>query len=226
MSKPSQPRWSTLDDLRERLETADLIPSQEPLRDRLAGRFDLLTGIGIASIADLRSRLKDRRSVEKLAHDSTVEVDYLMLLRRAVNSFHPKPRPLRTFAWLDHDVLTALEAVGVKNSGQLGRATENGPVELAEQAGVPTAELATLSSVAGLLRVQWVSPNFGRALVAAGFPSARAVAQADPDVLSRAVAAANEEGGFYNGTVGLRDIARVVDAARYVPWITQGNDAA
>ncbi len=217
MPSPSQEPALTLDELRARLEATDLIPSQEPLLDRITERFALLAGTGITSVSDLQARLKDRRSVDALADESSVDADYLMLLRRAVRGFYPKPKPLRAFDWVGHDVIMALEDVGVRNSQQLHEATATGIEELTEQAGVPVAELSTLAALSDLVRVQWVSPTFARALVAAGVPSAAMVAQADPRVLCEAVARANEEERFYKGVVGLRDIERLIDAAGYVP---------
>lgn len=223
--KPHPKPCTSLDDLRARLEAIDLIPSQEPLRERIAERFALLARAGINSVVDLQSRLKSRRSVESLAADSGIDEDYLVLLRRAVQGFYPRPRPLRAFDWVDENVIAALEAAGVKNSQQLNAATEEGLAELAERAHVPVSELAPLAALCELVSVQWVSPSFARALVAAGFPSSAAVAQADPDLLCRAVATANGDGRFYKGSIGRRDISRVIDAAGYVPSVNSVNDS-
>ena len=41
---------------------------------------------------------------------------------------------------------------------------------------------------------------------------------ADPQTLHTATARANDSSRFYRGSVGLRDIRRVIQAARYVSW--------
>ena len=69
--------------------------------------------------------------------------------------------------------------------------------------------------------MQWTSPTFARVLVAAGIDGAAALAEADADALCAAVAAANEDARYYRGKVGLRDIKRLIEAARYVAAATQ-----
>ena len=216
MPRPSPKQFESLDDLRERLESTDLIPSQEPLREQIAERFALLSRAGIETIANLQASLKGKRSIEPLAELSGVDPEYLVLLRRAVNGFHPKPRPLREFDWVPLGVVTALEEAGVKNSTQLHDAAQTGLADLVKRTGVSQDELSELVVLSGLVRVQWVSPTFARALVAAGFPTPEAVRLADPDQLHEAVVAANEGARYFRGTVGLRDIRRLVDAAAYV----------
>lgn len=215
MPSPFEKRCVDLDDLRARLQSTDLIPSQEPLLDGIAERFALLAGTGITSVSDLQAALRDRGSISSVADASGVDAEYLVLLRRAVRGFYPKAKPLRAFDWVDRDVITALEEVGVKNSRQLHQAADTGLTELAEQAGISVAELSALVALADLVRVQWVGPTFARTLLAAGYSSTAMVAEADPDTLREAVATANEEGRFYKGAIGRRDIKRVIDAAAY-----------
>lgn len=88
---------------------------------------------------------------------------------------------------------------------------------MARKAGLDVKDIAECLALSDLSRIQWVSPAFARVLIAAGYPSAKKVAGANPEVLSRAVTEANEGAGFYKGKVGLRDIKRLVASARYVP---------
>jgi hypothetical protein len=74
-----------------------------------------------------------------------------------------------------------------------------------------------LLSISDLCRIQWVSSSFARALVAAGAADAAAVAAANPETLFEVIKKANRNAKYYKGTVGLRDVKRLVVAARYVP---------
>ncbi len=208
-------RCVTLAELAERLRTTDLVPSQRPLLERTDERLAELAVAGVASVADLRARLEYMSSVPAVATVSGVDEDYLVLLRRAVRGFYPRPRPLRAFDWIGPESMAALASVGITDSEQLRLATRSGPVALAERSGVAVATIAELAELTDLVRVQWVNPSLARALVAAGYPSASALAAADPTELALALAAANERRRFFDATIGERDLGRIVDAAGY-----------
>lgn len=208
-------RCVTLPELAERLRTTDLVPSQRPLLDGIDERLAQLAAAGITSVADLRARLESMSAVPAVATVSGVDEDYLVLLRRAVRGFYPRPRPLRTFEWISSESIAALASAGIANSEQLRLATCSGPAQLAERSGVAAATIAELGELADLVRVQWINPTLARALIAAGYPSASAIATADPTELARALAAANRRRRFFDATIGERDLGRMIDAAGY-----------
>lgn len=205
------------DAVRERLQGTDLIPSQEPLLDGLAEKMISITGAGVTSLADLRSALKTEKSLASLSKNSGVDVGYLQLLRRVINGYFPKPRPLREIDWLGVDVVNSLKTAGIGNTRQLFDAASAGVTGLAERTGIEQKHAGELFAISDLCRIQWVSLNFARVLVAAGFTSADAVAKANPEALSKAIETANLDAKFHKGKVGLRDIRRLVAAAGYVP---------
>lgn len=203
--------------LQERLENTDLIPSQEPLLDGLADKMAALRTAGITSLATLRVALKTPKSLASLSKNSGIDSNYLRLLRRAINGFCPNPRPLREIDWLDNSVLVKLKKAGVTNTRQMIDATSSGATGLAEKTGIDVGDVTELLAISNLCRIQWVSPTFARVLVAAGAPSAEAVAKADPEALFQAIGKANQGAKFYKGKIGLRDVRRLVTAATYVP---------
>ncbi len=165
----------------------------------------------------LSARLKSKKLLVSLAEESGIGADYLVLLRRAVEGFFPKPQPLKVFYWVDNETVDKLEKSGVKNTRQLYEAAAADPNVLAENAGLESTDLSELVALADLSRVQWVSPTFARTLLVADFSSAAAVHRAAPEALCEAIMQANENERFYKGKVGLRDIKRLITAARYVP---------
>jgi len=206
-----------LDALQDRLQSTDLIPSQEPLLDRLSENMTSLTGAGIQSLADLRLALKTTKSLEELAKKSGVEVGYLQLLRRAINGFFPKPKSLKEIDWLGDGLIAKLNKAGLKNTKHLFELTSDNKADLIKETGVDQEKFNELSAIADLCRIQWVSPTFARVLVAAGFDNAHAIAAADPEAVFNAMEEANKGARYYKGKVGLRDVARLVSAAKYVP---------
>ncbi len=208
---------TNLDDLQTRLQATDLIPSHQPLLEGMAKKMGLLKKAGVNSLTDLRARMKSKKSLASLADDSGVDPDYLVLLRRVVEGFFPKPQALKVFDWLEKNTVVKLEKVGVSNTLQLFETASSGADALVKNAGLKKKDLSELIALSDLSRVQWVSPTFARVLVVAGFTKAAAVAKAKPEVLYDAIMRANEDALFYKGKVGLRDIKRLVVAATYVP---------
>jgi hypothetical protein len=203
--------------LRKRLESTDLIPSHAVLLEGIGPKFSALEKAGCKTVRELRSSLKNAKTLAKLAAESGVEAEYLGLLRRAVEGFFPKPQPMAAFDWVPRFVLQRLSRAGIESTLQLHHAAKTDPHALANGTGLTPKELAEPVALADLSRVQWTSPTFARVLVAAGYDSAAKVADADPEELCSAVAAANEGGRYYNGKLGLRDIKRLVVAAGYAP---------
>jgi hypothetical protein len=109
-------RSTSLDDLQARLEATDLIPSHQPLLDGLTKKMGALKKAGAKSVAELRTRLKSKKSLASLADGAGIDPDYLVLLRRVLEGFFPKPQPLKVFDWLDEDTVVKLEQAGVKNT--------------------------------------------------------------------------------------------------------------
>jgi len=206
---------TSLENLQTRLKNMDLIPSLQPLLDGLNKKMDAFKKVGIKSIADLRTRLKGKKSLLSLAEDSSINPDYLVLLRRAVEGFFPKPQPLRVFDWLDKDTVEKLDQAGIKNTKQLYEASSSGIDRLAKKAKLEKRSLSDFLTISELSRIQWVSPTFARTLVSAGFTSAAMVAAADSEFLYEAILRANDNSRFYKGKVGLRDIRRLIEAAAY-----------
>jgi hypothetical protein len=206
-----------LEALQDRLQSTDLIPSQRPLLDGLAEKSTSIRKSGVASLADLRRALKTEQSLTSFSEISGVDVSYLRLLKRAINGFTPKSRPLKAFDWLDAEIVKKLNDAGIRNTRHIFEATGGVAAELARSAGISRQVALDLLSISDLCRIQWVSPSFARALVEVGAATAADVAAANPEALFEALKTANCNARFYKGTVGLRDIKRLVTAARYVP---------
>ncbi|MEM8681974.1 MAG: DUF4332 domain-containing protein [Pseudomonadota bacterium] len=203
--------------MQKRLQSTDLIPSQEPLLEGLAKKMSSIRKAGVQSTADLRTALKTKKSLASLAESSGLDTGYLQLLRRTINGFFPKPRPLKDIDWLDKKTLNGLNKAGIKDTREIFEEASGGAAKLAGRTGADRKALLEFVKISDLCRIQWVSPTFARVLVAAGYNNAAAVAAADSEALCNAISAANENAKFYKGRIGLRDVRRLVAAAAYVP---------
>ncbi len=209
----------SLADLAARLEGSDLIPSQQPLLKGLRTTTAALRKGGIASVADLRRELKKPSSLSVLAARSGIEEGLLVLLRRTVEGWFPKPPALSDFPRADRSAVEALGREGMKDARALfeAAASRGSRRTLAARTGASLSALDELAGLADLSRIQWVSPGFARLLHDAGYTHAAAVAAADPTRLHSAIITKNADGRPYHGTIGRRDIARLVVLAKALP---------
>ena len=208
----------SLDDLRKRIEDTDLIPSRVSLLENIAEKMKRLEQQGITTFAQLRTELKNSKRLEALAKVTGIDVDYLVLLRREIESFFPRSFPLRDFDWLPDEEISKLKKVGVGDIASFYQKACNieKRKELAKTSGVDIVIIETLTRLADLTRVQWVSPTTARMLVEAGYDNAAKLAAADGEELFNAFVRVNDGGRFFKGTIGLRDVKRLIRAASYI----------
>lgn len=208
----------SLDDLRKRIEATDLVPSRTSLLDEIEAKFKAFAATGITSLTELRYELKNAKRLEALTTKTGIDKQYLILLRREIGSYFPKPAGLKKFDWLPQGEIEKLEREGIANSAHFYDATRNAEdvAALAQSSGVDPSILGTLKCLTDLTRIQWVSPLAARMLVDAGYESAIKVAEADPEKLCEDLDRLNQEGSYFKGKIGLRDIKRLVHAAGYV----------
>jgi hypothetical protein len=208
----------SLDDLRKRIEATDLVPSRACLTDKIREKMKALEKQDIKTLASLREELKNSKRLASVAEATGIETQYLILLRREIESYFPKPAALKVFDWLPKDEILNLEQNEIRDTATLYEMTSSAKKrsELVKSTGVETATLETLAQLADLMRVQWVSPTFGRMLIVADYDSAAKVAAANADDLCEALASVNAGDRFFKGKIGLRDINRLVQAASYV----------
>jgi hypothetical protein len=212
------PQKISLDDLRKRIQATDLIPSRISLLDGIQEKFSSLVNQGICTIGDLRDTVKNNKRLEALGEATGIDPQYLTLLRREVEGYFPKPFALREIDWLPKEEIAKLEQIGVKDSAALYQAVrgEQGTSDLAQSSGVNPGVLEALLRLADLGRIQWVSPTTARMLVEADYTSSSRVAAANPEDLYEALIQVNAGFRFFKGTIGLRDVKRLVAAASFV----------
>jgi hypothetical protein len=209
----------SLDDLRKRIEGSDLVPSRVSLLDGIGTKTKMLEQHGVTTLANLRKELKNARRLVLLAEATGIDRQYLVLLRREIESYFPKPSALNAFDWLAGTEIGKLEEKGIRHTAALYEAASSleSRTELVNSTGVDAAVFEALVRLADLTRVQWVSPTVARMLVEAGYDSASKVAAADAEELYEALVCVNQGDRFFKGKIGLRDVKRLIRAARYVP---------
>lgn len=217
----------SLDDLRSRLEATDLVPSRALLLDDIGARFEALARQGITTLAELRDGLKTAKRLQALAEATALDPGYLTLLRREIEGYFPKPPHLSAFTQVPgtavadsvmagvRDGVARLKAAGFVDAAALLNAASDASARtaLASSTGTDPTVVDTLANLSDLTRIQWVSPMAAWMLVESGYRSVDAVAGADTEEVRDAFARVNEGGRFFKGSVGARDVGRLIAAA-------------
>jgi hypothetical protein len=169
------PTSYSLAKLKADLSSRKLIPSRQPLRDNLEERFEILEKMGITTLDDLISAIKNKAKIEEFSSRTGIDFEYLNLLRREVNSYFPNPVPLNKFSGISPDHLASLSARGIKNSRHLFEywVEKKNIQKLAEETCIPLDPLRELIGLSDLVRAYGVGPAFAKILYDTGIHSIR-----------------------------------------------------
>lgn len=208
----------TIEDLMSRITESDLVPSREVLLDCIEGNFASLKESGISTLADLRQYVKNPKRIGALAQITGIDVEYLTLLRREIESYISKNYPLGSFDWLDTNQIAELESKGFNNSALFFDTFEvrHRREELIASIGLEKSFVEELFALVDLTRIQWVNPTFARVLVDSGYKNAELISTANANDLHEAVQNINSDSQYFKGKIGLRDIKRLIKSATYV----------
>ena len=160
----------SLDEFCETLLTVELLPSRRVLADHIAAIVPKLAAGGTVDLAGLKKLLANKATYPEVAKELGVDVDYLKLLNREVNSYVSKPVPLTKLESLSEAEAAALEAAGLKSTKDLYErcAVRSDRAAVASEAGIALERLERALGLANLIRVNGVGPAFAEFLLDAG----------------------------------------------------------
>ena len=209
----------SIDEYKEALKSADLIPSQMILKENINDIFDNIKKQEIENVEELREALKSKSKLQDFSKQSGLSEDYLKVLIRNVNSYRQKPNKIKDIPGVSEDAILSLENLGIKNTLQLFDKilTPQSRSELSHQTGISEGEILTLAKLTDLSRITWVNHTFAYVLLEAGYDTAEKVANADYKELYDNIKKLNEDREIYKGHIGLRDMNRCIEAAKDIP---------
>lgn len=198
----------TLDTLKQRLSKIHLTPSQKVLVVDMDARFAILKGQGIENLKQLQEILKNKKAVAAFAEQCELPIDYLTVLRRWVNGYHPKPIKLADFPTVDPNAIAKLEEIGIKNTLHLFPRVKSveSRAKLGEETGITAEDILLLAKFTDLVRLKWVGAKFAHLLLVSGFDTVEKVAKADGEALYAHLQKVNSEHKVYQGGYSLDDI--------------------
>jgi Domain of unknown function (DUF4332) len=218
MTDYSKPETVSLNDLKTRIKSTDLIPSRVALLGDIDGKFERISQKGIRSLMNLQKSIKNPKHLEKFSRETGIDLQYLVLLRREIEGYTPQPFEIKDIDWVDQDTINKLAGNGIIDSellfSKLGEM--NLRTRFAEKVGIELETIGYLINLASLCKVQWVSLTVGQMLIEAGYANSQQLAAADKYELFEAMDKVNKNGKYYKSTIGLRDIQRLIEAAKYI----------
>ncbi|MCH4890936.1 DUF4332 domain-containing protein [Acidaminobacter sp. JC074] len=197
------------------LKESYLIPSMRVLLEDLDKHLDLLTDYGIENMSEFYLQSKTKKKAEVLAEKTGMDLDYMIVLRRMVSSYIPKPRKLEDFTDMNDDLLKRLIHMGIKNSLALDDYLKShSEEEAAAQLAVDVELIKTFKKLLKVSELRYISPAFATVLVRGGYDTIDKLAQADSKTLLKTIVDTNKKFQIYKGNIGDSDSRFIIDDAK------------
>lgn len=206
----------SIDDYKEILKGADLIPSRTILKENADKNFAKIKGHDIRNLDELQKTLKNKKKLKSISEQFDIEELYLEKLRAEINGYIQKPNRIKDFSCINEDTKLKLEEVGLQNTVKLYDEvlTDEKRKTLSTKTGISYKEIMLLAKLTDLSRIRWVNHTFAYVLLEAGYDTTEKVAIADYLEMYDNIKQLNAERKIYNAHIGARDMKRVVDFAK------------
>lgn len=203
----------TLDEFKDNLKSGYLLPSQQILKEDVDEKFKALKSQNIENMHQLQQALKTKGKINDFSSSSGLSVDYLTVLRRMVNSYHPQPRKLKDFTCLSAETKNKLENIGIKTTPQLfEKVTFKADREkLRTELGISDDEALLLAKISDVSRLRYVNPAFATLLVNSKYDTVEKIKAADFNELYHDLITLNENKRYYKGRINLKDMDFLVN---------------
>jgi len=203
-----------LDAFREILESSYLIPSMRVLLKETEVNFDLLKSKGISNVEELYLATKTMKKAEALAEITGLDLEYMIVLRRMVSSYIPKPRKLEDYPDIGDETVMRLREKGIKTSVDLYSYLEKSEIEdIKAELQIDEERISNLQKLMEVTRLRYVTPLFATVLVRSGYDSIEKIAGAKKEALHKGILKTNKEQHIYKGNIGDSDAQFLIDDA-------------
>ncbi|MEN6290635.1 MAG: DUF4332 domain-containing protein [Methanobacterium sp.] len=208
-----------LNKFKQELTESDLLPSRKILKDQIDNRFKILESKGIKNLNDLLISLKTPKKAKEFADKSGLPQDYILILRREVNSYLPKPVNLEKFPGIEKDTLSKLNNMGIKNTAHLFKIikTPDERVKLAAETKINPDEIVELTKLTDLSRVKWIGPVFAWMFLDSGTDTVEKLSKADAKTLYKKLIEINDKNGYTKSKFIESDVELCIKVSKMVP---------
>ena len=205
-----------IEEYRDKLKFADLLPSRRILRNDIDKHFERIKNSGVSNLEELLEKVKNKKKMEAFAKQNDVDENYLTILVREIKSYRQPPSKFKDFPEVPPEVISGLEKGGITNTVQLYEKvlSKESRNKLSSEAGISQDWILKLARLTDLCRIRWVNHTFAFILLETGCDSAQSVANADIKNLYEKVNRFIEEKALFKVRIGQHDIKLCVEAAK------------
>lgn len=204
---------------KQELNKSELLPSRKILKEQIDNRFKILEQNGIGNLQDLVNSLKTPKKAREFADKSGLPQDYILILRREVNSYLPKPVHLEKFPGIEKDTLSKLNNIGIKNTAHLFKRikNDNDRNKLAAETEINPEEIVELTKLTDLSRVKWIGPVFARMFLDSGTDTVEKLSKADARTLYKKLIEINDKKRYTKSRFIESDVEICIKVSKMVP---------
>lgn len=204
---------------KQKLKESKLVPSRKMLKEQIDRRFKILEQNGIENLQDLANSLKTPKKTKEFAGKSGLSQDYLLILRREVNSYLPKPVNLEKFPGVEKDTLDKLNSRGIKNTAHLFKIikTPDDRAKLTAETKINPEKIVELTKLADLSRVKWIGPVFARIFLDSKTDTVEKLSKADAEDLYKKLVEINSAKSYTKAKFIENDVRLCINTAKMVP---------
>jgi len=208
-----------LEKFKHELKESELLPSRRILKEQINERFKILEDKGVKNLQYLLISLKTPAKCREFAKKSNIPEDYLLILRREVNSYIPKPVNLENFPGIEKDNIKKLNNIEIKNTAHLFKRikTEKDRKELSSETGINYEKIMELTKLTDLSRIKWIGPIFARVFFESGTDTPLKVSDSDAEFLYKKLVQINKEKGYAKGKFIESDVELCIKVSKMVP---------
>lgn len=215
----------SLNSFKKELTQSDLLPSRKILKEKIDIHFQILKENGVMNLQELSNFLKTPNKTREFAQITGLPEDYLLILRREVNSYQPKPVNLEKFPNIDNQIIIKLKREGIKNTFHLFERvkTSQERTELAKKVEISETEIMELTKLTDLSRVKWIGPVFARIFVDSGIDTVNKLSKSDSRDLYKKLIDVNNIKCYTKAKFTEKDIVTCINVSKMVPDVIDYN---
>jgi hypothetical protein len=207
----------TLDELLNDLKSVDLLPSQQILKEDIDKNFEKIKNQKINNLEELQTALKTKKSMETFSNQSSISIEYLTILRRLTNSYHPEPRDIKDFSCINEKIKTGLRELGILTTVNLYDwiKNESERKKLKSILDITDKDILLLTKLTDLSRLRYVNQSFAELLVNSCYDTVDKIKNANYEELYDDLIKINNEKKYFKGKIGLKDMKFLVNDKIY-----------
>lgn len=205
------------------LETKELLPGRMILKEQIDKRFSVLESLGIDNLQELWEKLKTQKRVAQLAGESGLKEEYLIILRREISGYMPKPVNLKDLPDIEAEYIEQLASLDIKTTKHLFDRvkTRSQRDELSEKTNIPNEVILELTKLSDLVRIVGVGPVFARILYVAGIDNIEVFVSQPPQEILDKVQEINASKQYTKANITEKDIVYCLETASMLPQVIE-----